>query len=92
MTAPSPVILARPAVVLLAEEAAVRGFRKRDGRPNAAAFRRWCQRVGVPIHRPEGRKEWVATADVDRAVLGGPPADDLATLAERSASRGTVAA
>jgi hypothetical protein len=86
------IITMRPAVVLLSEEAGLRGFRKRNGAPNAAAFRRWCQRVGVTIHRPEGRKEWVATADVDRAVLGGPPADDLATLAERSASRGTVAA
>ncbi len=57
----SPEQPARPAWVLLAVEARSRGFR------SALAFRRWCRRRGVPI-RPDGRKQWVAPVDVDRAV------------------------
>lgn len=57
----SPEQPARPAWVLLAVEARSRGFR------STLAFRRWCRRRGVPI-RPDGRKQWVAPVDVDRAV------------------------
>ncbi len=52
---------AAPRFVLLHEEARVRGFR------NALAFKRWCRRHAVPI-RVDGRKLWVASVDVDRAV------------------------
>lgn len=67
---------ARPAWVLLAVEARSRGFR------STLAFRRWCRRRGVPI-RPDGRKQWVAPADVDRAVATispeTTPSEDAAT-------------
>lgn len=82
---------ARPAAVLLVEEARARGFLTREGKGNTSSFRRWCQRMGIEI-RKTGRKEWIATADVDRAVLGAPPpANDLATLAMQSARRTIVA-
>lgn len=58
-------LVARPSWVLLREEARVRGFR------NALSFRRWCRRRGVPI-RSDGRKQWVATIDVDHAVAAVP--------------------
>lgn len=65
----------RPAWVLLSEEARARGFR------NVLAFRRWCRRRAVPI-RTDGRKQWVAPADVDRAVATispeAPGSDDAA--------------
>jgi hypothetical protein len=57
---------AQPAWVLLPGEAARRGFR------NALAFRRFCKRNGVPIHR-NGRLEGVCPSDVDEAMLGVPP-------------------
>jgi hypothetical protein len=67
-----------PAWVLLHVEARTRGFR------SALAFRRWCRRRGVPI-RPDGRKQWVAPQDVDRAVATIPPestpCEDAATTA-----------
>ncbi len=61
----SPSPLVRPAWVLLAEEARQRGFR------NVLAFRRWCRRRGVAI-RPDGRKQWIAPGDVDRAIAALP--------------------
>ncbi len=54
-----------PRFVLLHEEARMRGFR------NALAFKRWCRRHAVPI-RVDGRKLWVASVDVDRAVAMVP--------------------
>ena len=59
--APSPLGGPAPRWVLLAQEAATRGFR------NVLAFRRWCRRRGVPI-RLDGRKQWVSPVDVDRAI------------------------
>lgn len=56
----------RPAWVLIAEEARARGFR------NVLAFRRWCRRRAVPI-RADGRKQWVAPTDVDRAIAAISP-------------------
>ena len=82
MNAPSPGMApetasTRPAWVLLVEEARARGFR------NVLAFRRWCRRRAVPI-RADGRKQWVAPADVDRAIAtilpGAPGSDDAATV------------
>jgi hypothetical protein len=52
--------------VLLPVEARARGFR------NALAFRRWCRQRGVQI-RVDGRRRWVASADVD-AAIGAMPA------------------
>ena len=52
--------------VLLPIEARARGFR------NALAFRRWCRQRGVAI-RADGRRRWVAPADVD-AAIGTMPA------------------
>lgn len=54
-----------PRYVLLVEEARLRGFR------NALAFKRWCVRRQVSLKR-DGKKLWVAPADVDRAVDGLP--------------------
>lgn len=66
----------RPAWVLLAVEAHSRGFR------SPLAFRRWCRSRGIPI-RPDGRKQWVAPADVDRAVATispeAKPSEDAGT-------------
>lgn len=73
----SPEQAVRPAWVLLAVEARSRGFR------STLAFRRWCRRRGVPI-RPDGRKQWVAPVDVDRAVATISPettaSEDAATV------------
>ncbi len=73
----SPEQPARPAWVLLAVEARSRGFR------STLAFRRWCRRRGVPI-RPDGRKQWVAPVDVDRAVATIAPettaSEDVGTV------------
>jgi hypothetical protein len=59
--------------VLLPEEARVRGFR------NALAFKRWCFRNGVAIRR-DGRKSWVRSEDVDRAVSGMPMRGNAAAV------------
>lgn len=64
--APSPHGGPAPRWVLLAQEAATRGFR------NVLAFRRWCRRRGVPI-RLDGRKQWVSPVDVDSAIATIPP-------------------
>jgi len=64
--APSPHGGPAPRWVLLAQEAATRGFR------NVLAFRRWCRRRAVPI-RADGRKQWVAPTDVDRAIAAISP-------------------
>ena len=59
--APSPHGGPAPRWVLLAQEAATRGFR------NALAFRRWCRKRKVPIVT-EGKFQWVSPAEVDRAL------------------------
>jgi hypothetical protein len=53
--------MARPAWVLLCEEARLRGFK------NALAFRRWCRRSGVGVFKV-GRLCAVCPAEVDAAV------------------------
>lgn len=52
----------RPALVLLREEARVRGFK------NALSLKRFCVRLHVPIYRT-GKMLWVAPAEIDKAVL-----------------------
>jgi hypothetical protein len=47
--------------VLLAREAAVRGFK------TVLAMRRFCRKHNISVHRM-GRKEWVRPADIDAAV------------------------
>lgn len=70
-----------PRYVLLAEEARVRGFR------NALAFKRWCVRRQVVLRR-DGKRLWVAPADVDRAVEGLPArSTEPAVLAAKSRTK-----
>lgn len=63
----------RPAWVLLAVEAKVRGFR------NALCFKRWCHRHKVTV-LADGKMRWVRRAEVDRALdaLAAPANDDAA--------------
>jgi hypothetical protein len=75
--------------VLLALEARARGFACKHPE---LAFRRWCRRVGVPIHKT-GRLEWVCPTAVDRAVGGcvdatAQPSNDTAVLAIVAALKG----
>jgi H2-forming N5,N10-methylenetetrahydromethanopterin dehydrogenase-like enzyme len=47
--------------VRLALEATARGFK------NGLAFKRFCHRVGIPVHKT-GKMLWVRPADVDAAI------------------------
>lgn len=73
------------AFVLLSLEARNRGFR------STLAFRRWCQRHGVPL-RVDGKKKWVRPADVTAAVEGLPITNDAPTRALHDAASAGVAA
>lgn len=65
--------------VLLSLEARNRGFR------STLAFRRWCQRHGVPL-RIDGKKKWVRPADINAAVAGLPITNDARTLHDAAAA------
>lgn len=71
--------------VLLTLEARNRGFK------STLAFRRWCQRHGVPL-RVDGKKKWVRPADVTAAVEGLPITNDAPTRALHDAAAAGVAA